>query len=190
MFRKFITLTMVISLFTVNAYASSNAGLKAAFDELNYSLSVEWDQKDKDVYAAQMKKFSATVKELQSKGLTNSQLIDFVKSEIKDEKIARDMQTALTMISLNKMSASDAANYMTETMKNSYAKGANWNGGTSMLLIGAGVLLIVVAVAMAGGRINGGGGGYCSEVYVCDTYCYNDYFWGYTCDEDCGYSCY
>lgn len=184
-----ITMMMVVSIFTVNAYASSNAGLKAAFDELNYSLSVEWNQTDKAFYSAQMKKFSATVKDLQAKGLTNAQLIDFATSEIKDAKIAKEMQTALTMISLQKMSPSDAANYMSESMKRSYSKGANWNGGASILLLGAGVLLIVVALAMAGGSSRGGGS-YCSEYYSCDTYCYDDYYWGYTCDQDCGYSCY
>lgn len=179
---------MVVSIFTVQAHAVSNNGLKAAFDELNYSLSVEWDQKDKSFYDAQMKQFSQTVRGLQAKGLTNAQLIDFVKSEIKDEKVARDMQTALTMISINKMSASEAAQYMSNAMKNSYAKGASWSGDATLLLMGLGVLLIVVAVAMGG--VSYGGGGYCSDYYTCDTYCYDDYYWGYTCEDDCYYSCY
>lgn len=191
MFKKLITLMMVLAITTTSAFAQSNAGLKSAFDELNYSLTVEWNQKDKAFYDVQMKKFNASLKELQAKGLTNAELIAFVKSEVKDAKVAKDMETAFNMIQLQKMNASQAANYMTETMKKSYNVGASWNGD-AVLYIGIGVLLVVVALAVAAGGVSAGngGGGYCEEVYVCDTYCYNDYYWGYTCEDDCGYSCY
>ncbi len=192
MFKKLITLMMVLAITTTSAFAGSNAGLKSAFDELNYSLTVEWNQKDKAFYDAQMNKFKASVKALQSNGLTNAELIEFVKAEVKDAKVARDMETAFNMIQLQKMSSSEAANYMTETMKKSYSTGASWNGD-AVLYIGLGVLIVVVALAAAAGGYSGGssnGGGYCEEVYVCDTYCYNDYYWGYTCEDNCGYECY
>ena len=192
MFKKLVTLMIALAFTTTTAFANTNAGLKAAFDELNYSLTVEWNQKDKAFYDAQMKKFNNTLKELQAKGLTNAELISFVKSEVKDAKVAKDMETAFTMIQINKMSASEAANYMTETMKRSYSAGASWNGD-AFLYIGLGVLLVAVGLAVAAGGYSGGGnggGGYCEDVYVCDTYCYNDWYWGYTCEDDCYWACY
>lgn len=190
MFKKLVTLMLAVAFTTTTAFANTNSGLKAAFDELNYSLTVEWNQKDKAFYDAQMAKFKTTLKDLQAKGLSNAELISFVKSEVKDAKVARDMETAFTMIQIQKMSQSEAANYMTETMKKSYSVGASWNGD-AVMYIGLGVLLVVVALSVAaGGVYSGGGGGYCNEVYVCDTYCYNDYYWGYICEDDCGYSCY
>lgn len=184
---------MVLSIFTVEAYAASNEGLKAAFNELNYSLTVEWNQKDKDFYTAQMKKFSSAVRDLQAKGLTNQQLIDFISSEVKDQKVAKDMQTALTMISLNRMTSSEAAQYMSEMMKKSYSKGASWSGDAGLVIVAVVVVAVIVAVAVAGGRGgNGGyyGGGACYDYYTCDTFCYDDYYWGYTCSDDCYYTCY
>lgn len=183
---------MVFSVFTANVHA--NTGLKSAFEELNYALTVELDPKApnaKDVYVAELTKFNAKLRELQSKGLTNSQLLDFVRSEVKNEKVARDLDTAFSMISINKMTASEASNYMVETMKKSYNVGASWNGD-AVLYIGLGVLLIAVGVAAAlgGGGSSGGGGGYCSEYRVCDTTCYDDYWYGYTCYDDCYYTCY
>lgn len=194
MFKKLITLMMVLSIFTTSAFASSQGGLKAAFDELNYNLSVEWDQQDKEFYSEQMKKFSHSLRELQAQGLTNSQLIDFVKAEVKDERVARDLETAFNMISINKMSSQDANKYMVETMKKSYSAGASWNGGAGASVVIA--LLVVVAVlalaGSAGGYSGGGsnGGGYCQNYWVCDTNCYYDYWWGYTCYDDCYYICY
>lgn len=192
MFKKFIMLLMVMSIFTTQANASTQNGLKAAFDELNYSLTVEWDQKDKAFYTTQMKKFSGVLRELQAKGLTNAQMIDFVKAEVKNEKIAKDLETAFNMISINKLSSEEASEYMVETMKKSYSAGASWNGEV-IVYLAIGLLIVAAAVALAnGGASSGGynGGGYCTDTYVCDSVCYYDYYWGYTCYDDCYYSCY
>lgn len=192
MFKKLITMMLVVSVFTVNAHAVTNNGLKAAFDELNYALTVEWDQKDKAFYTEQMKNFTSTLRELQSKGLTNNQLVDFVKSEVKNEKVARDLETAFSMIQINKMSSEEASKYMVETMKKSYSAGASWNGDV-IIYLAVGLLLVAAAVAVASGNGHAsysGNGYYCNDYYVCDSYCYYDYYWGYTCYDDCYWTCY
>ncbi len=189
MFKKLITLMMVLSIFTVHANAASQNSLKAAFDELNYSLTVEWDQKNKDFYSAQMKKFSTTLRDLQAKGLTNAQLVEFVKTEVKDAKVARDLETAFNMVSINKMSPADASKYMVETMKKSYNTGASWNGEVFAYLI-VGVLIVAVAVAIANADsvvVTTSG---CYDYYICDSYCYYDDWFGYSCYDDCYYTCY
>lgn len=191
MFKKLIALMMVVSIFTVNAHAVSQNGLKAAFDELNYSLTVEWDQKDKDFYTTQMKKFSGQLRDLQAKGLTNAQLVEFVRAEVKNEKVAKDLETAFNMISINKMSSEEASKYMVETMKKSYSAGASWNGEV-FIYLAVGLLIVAAAIALGGSSSgsSNGGGYYCTEYYVCDTSCYYDYYYGYTCYDDCYYTCY
>ena len=191
MFKKLIALMMVVSIFTVSAHATTQNGLKAAFDELNYSLTVEWDQKDKDFYSKEMKKFTETLRGLQSKGLTNAQLVEFVKSEVKNEKVSRDLETAFNMIAINKMSSEEASKYMVETMKKSYSAGASWNGEV-FIYLAVGLLIVAAAIALGGASSGSSNGGdyYCNEVYVCDTECYYDYYWGYTCNDYCGYECY
>lgn len=182
---------MIVSMFAVQANAATSSGLKAAFDELNYSLSVDWDQQDKEFYAEQMKKFSTSVREMQADGLTDAEVIKFVKSEVKDQKVAKDLETAFNMISLNKMSTEDASKYMVETMKRSYSAGASWNGD-SALYIGLGLLIVAAAVAVSVGGYAGGSrpGGSCVGGNYCSTTCYNDYYYGYTCYDDCYYGCY
>ena len=191
MFKKLIALMLVLSIFTVQAHASTNDGLKAAFDELNYALTVEWDQKDKDFHADQMRKFTATIRDLQSKGLTNAQLVDFAKSQVKNAQVAKDLETALNMIQINKMSPSEANKYILDTMKKSYSAGASWNGEV-FIYLAVGVLIVALAVALAGSSTGPGptpnNNCYYDDVYVCDTYCYDDYYWGYSCYDDCYYS--
>jgi hypothetical protein len=191
-FNKLITLMMVFAIFTTSAFAGSQNGLKAAFDELNYSLNVEWDQQDKEIYTAQMKKFTATIRELQAAGLSSNEIVEFAKAQVKDEKIARDIEVAFNMISINKMNSADATKYMVETMKNSYSTGANWNGNNVVygVLVAAVVVAIVVAAATGNLTVVGGGGYYgCpyGRYYVCDTY--YDWYYGYYYDS-CYYTCY
>lgn len=185
---------MVVAIFTVQAHASSQNGLKAAFDEMNYALTVEWDQKDQSFYESQLKKFTATVRELQKSGLTNAQMIDFAKSQVKDAKVAKDLETAFSMITINKMSSEEASKYMMESMKRSYANGASWNGDV-LVYLAVGLLIVALAVGLASGNVSsGGGGGYYTcydDCYYYDYQCGYDYWgWpvyceGYTCDEVC-----
>lgn len=196
MFKKFITLMMVIAIFTVQAHATTQNGLKAAFDEMNYALTVEWDQQDKNFYEGQLKKFTATVRELQKAGLTNAQMIDFAKSQVKDAKVAKDLETAFSMITINKMSSEEASRYMMDSMKRAYSNGASWNGDV-LVYLAVGLLIVALAVGLSGSggsssSSNTGGIYTCyDDCYYYDYQCGYDY-WGwpvycesYTCDKIC-----
>lgn len=194
MFKKLFTLMMVVSIFTVQAHAATNNGLKAAFDEMTYNIEQQGLGENKDFVNAELKKFSAVVRDLQKQGMTNAQLIEFAKSEVKDAKAAKDLETAFNMISINKMSSEDAAEYMTEALKRSYTKGASWSGEV-FIYLAVGLLVVALAVGLASGNVssgNGGGGYYTcyDDCYYYDYQCGYDY-WGpiycesYTCDEVC-----
>lgn len=153
MLRKIFALIMVFSIFIVQAHASSQEGLKAAFDELTYSLTIEWDQKDQSFYQSKTKEFNEKVIALQEHGLTSDQLIEFAKSEIKDEKLALDLGQIMNAIQINKMSSSEANILIVETLKNSYSSGANWNGDTRYWLkLAIGVLLITLVTLSVQGK--------------------------------------
>lgn len=182
MFKKLFGFTMIFCMLTVQANAVTHNGLKAAFDDLNYALTVEWDQNDQAFYKSQMENFTSKLEALQKSGLTNQELINFALSQVKDEKIARDVETALNMVQINRMSEKEAQKYVTDVMNKSYSRGASWGGE---VIIGAIVVVLVVAVALiiAGkARVNENEG--CYEVRVCEEYCT-----GSLCYEDCDYEC-
>src|SRR5688572_5932951 len=107
MFKKFILILSLFSIMLVDARANSD--LKLAFDDLNYSLSVEWDQQDQDFYAHQINKFSQTVEKL---NLSSEELLQFVQAEIKNKKLAQEMIEALKIIKLSRMDTNEASQYM------------------------------------------------------------------------------
>ncbi len=184
MFKKFIAFMMVVAIFTVQAQAASQNGLKAAFDEMNYALTVEWDQKDQSFYEAQIKNFISVVRGFQKAGMTNSQMIDFAKSEIKDAKVAKDLETAFSMITINKMSSEEASEYMISSMKRAYSNGASWNGDV-VIIFAVAIAIIAVAAVLSSSSNPTMTGPICYEEcvrydwfaphegsdYICTTYC-------------------
>lgn len=188
MFKKFVSLMVIFSIFSATAQASAAADLKQVFDELNYALTVEWNQQDKNFYTKQMETFNAEIRKLQEKGLTNEELIAFAKSQVKDAQVAKDVETAFNVISINKMSREEASNFMVETMKRSYNSGASFRGAVTLLaVIGAVVVVAAIATGIGFGVTTPR---YCSQQYVCDNICYYDYYYGYTCYQDCYWACY
>ncbi len=179
MFKKFITLMMVVAIFSVNAQAASQNGLKQAFDELTFALTVETNGKDAAASKEAMKTFSAKVRELKAQGLTNEEMISFVKSEIKDAKVAAEVEAAFNMINLTKMDSKEAAETIASIMKKSEVKGASWNGGATVLLVAV-VAIVVVAVAFGARGGYSTSGCFANEILVCDTYCDD-----FGCWEDC-----
>lgn len=186
MFKRFFVGFLAFAFISVQANAATNNSLKAAFDQLNYSLSVEWDQKDRAFYDAKMKEFTAQVAELQAQGLTNAELSEFALTQVKDKTLAAELNTAFTMIQINKMNQSEARKLVLDTVSKSYNQGASWSSD-AFLIGGLVVLVLAVALAAAGGSVRGGGGAGCYEDYVC--YDYYD-SWGYYWYSDCFYETY
>ncbi len=180
MFKKFFLLMVAFSILTVQANAATHNNLKAAFDDLNYSLSVEWDQSDKAFYNAKMDNFANTIKELQAEGLTNQELVDFTLSQVKDQKLAQDLKTAFTMVVINKMSPSEAHAYITDVMSRSYSTGASWAGEVILGAIGLVIFVALAAIVVGSAKIEDG----CYKVRTCDQACI-----GNSCVEECDYRC-
>lgn len=190
MFKKFFVGFLAFAFVTVQANAVSNNSLKTAFDELNYALSVEWNQTDRAFYDAQMQKFTEQVKSLQAQGMTNAELIEFATSNIKDANLAKEVKNAMTLVQINKLPANEARKMVMETISKSYNRGASWsNDGVLYGALIVLILVVVIAAAAGGGGSSSGSSTTCYDEYVC--YDYYDSF-GYYWYSDCFYetSCY
>ncbi len=187
MLKKFIALIMIVSMFTAQANVVVNQSLKSLFDDLNYSLNVEWDQKDKTFYDAKMKAFAAEIGKLQANGLTNQDLIEFAKSQVKNEQVAQNIESALNLIQINKMKPVEARKFALETVSKSYSTGANYSSSGAIVVATVLVIALVAVILASGGNVVVDNGGWCEQVYVCDEY--YDYYWGYWY-TDCYYTTY
>lgn len=167
--RLFSFLFMFI-LLTVHATASTQDGLKAAFDELNYSLTVEWDQKDMSFFNNQSEKFTTELMKLRDSGMTNKELMDFAVSQVKDKNLAKEIQTTFSMVSINAMSTEDAQEHVKSIITKSYGTGASWSGRATATTVVAIIAIAAVILIINKDKIK-------KEVEKC--------YMTYKCTESC-----
>lgn len=144
MFNKFISVVLLFAVTSVHASIGSHNGLKDAFDELNYSLSVEWDQQDVQFFTDRMGDFSQKMRDLRAQGLTNRDLIEFAKLQLKDQKTAADIDKAFSNVSVDSMSDTEVSNHIIDVIKKSYTQGANWSGAGPIVAIVLAVVLLAI----------------------------------------------
>ncbi|MGK0367907.1 MAG: hypothetical protein ACI9QD_001047 [Thermoproteota archaeon] len=193
MLKRIFAIMLLCSLVTAQANVVNTGSLKTIFNELNFALTVEWDQKDKKFYKAQMKKFQSEITNLQKTGLSNAELIQFAKSQLKNEKVAADLEVALNLVQVSKLDAKESRKLVLDTIGKSHTTGASWAGDAATVAAATLLVILVVAIAISvpstGGGNNGGGnnGGYCYDEEIC--YDYYDY-WGYYWYTDCYWQTY
>ncbi len=189
-------LSIVLSLcLTLNVFASTGAldQLEQQMDELQYSLTVEWDQKDQNFYNAQtdafIAKFSALIK---NQGLTKEDILSMSERKMKNKAALEAIKLKMSLLS-PKASAEELISTLKDSSKDFYSHGASWIGGLDPILTG----FIAVFVIAIGYSIWWSATHECSEwgqEYQCDTYmtCAGYYDAGGSClayveNQDCGY---
>lgn len=80
--------------------------------------------------------------------MTRGELISFIKSQLKDATLIKNLDSVLEAISLNKMTSEEAQNFMIRSIENSQAQGANWNGVIILTPVGLLILVLLIAVVI------------------------------------------
>jgi hypothetical protein len=132
--RFCLNLFLSFCLLVGPASASVSSGLKTSLDELNYFLTVEWDQKDLKSYEIKTRQFNEEIQDLVKQGLTTRDLENYAKNEIRDSKLAETISKQLSLVSVSQMEPAELTSFLTLMMKQSSLTGANWNGGGSVAL--------------------------------------------------------
>lgn len=141
MLRHLFVSTLIFCFFTSYSQASVQT-LKSAYEELKYSLDVEWDQKDQDFKQKKIESFRKTVDKLQDQGLSNAELMEFALSEVKDPALKKEIQTLITMVKINQMGRQETFKMLKETLDRNSTRGASWNGEAVLKTVG-----IILAIA-------------------------------------------
>lgn len=121
--------------------------LNRTFDELNYKLNVEWDQKDGSFFDRSVDEFEKEISALQSAGLTSKELVQHALGKIKDKDVFNDINEISNVIDENQMGPEEARAFTISKLGNTYSHGASWSGsrhgnGTAILM-GAIIVILV-----------------------------------------------
>ncbi len=146
---RFVALFLSLCM-TMNVFASS-AGpfqLEREFDEFNYVLSVEWDQRDQSFYEAESLKFLQKITQImRDQGLTPDDLLALAEKRVKNKAELEAFKLRLALRAQGSSEA-DLMEIIKETSSEFYSKGANWNG-EGVIFFGGTFLFIGLVVALA-----------------------------------------
>ncbi|MBY0515823.1 MAG: hypothetical protein K2P81_02865 [Bacteriovoracaceae bacterium] len=158
--KSIITLILAFAfLGTATASTGATVGLKQAISELNYTLNVEWNQKDPAFHQAAINKFREQLQILKAQGLSNKEMIQATLAEVKDAGLKAELAQAYAIIDAQKLDSDAAQNVIVDIANRSRSEGASWVGGASIFQwIG-----IAIAVALVLGAFSGSSGPACTE---------------------------
>ncbi len=135
--------SMLVALcFTANVFAATGtaSALQQTFDNYQYSMSVEWDQKDQAASQEINEKFFGELATLvKDQGLSQTEIQAFAESKIVDKAALEAMKLKLSLLT-NVSSSKELASVLSENARDFYSKGASWNGDVA-LYVGVGVLI-------------------------------------------------
>jgi hypothetical protein len=146
--KNLFTLFLTLSLFSTSAMANGTSGLAAAYDDFNYAITIEWDQSNQAFYQLQKDTLTNHIAELQNNGLTKAEMFDFVISRIKNKKTAAEVTQLFQLIDTDQLSESQTIEMIDSIQNSAYESGASWSGRTTLVSVGALVLIGVVVLAV------------------------------------------
>jgi hypothetical protein len=134
--------------FNVMAASGTVQELERALDEYQYSLTVEWDQKDAAFMTEKTEAFYQTLSVLMEKGLTENEVMDLVSKKSKNPKEVEALSLKLKLLTDKVTTSEELAQVITENSKNFYSTGASWEGYYVVGAVGALALVAIIGYSI------------------------------------------
>jgi uncharacterized membrane protein len=195
MLRK-ITALLMLTSFT-HAFAMSpvqetsamSKALERTFDEMNYSLNVEWDQKNQEFFKDKVEGFEKDIQSLQEQGLTNKELVDYTLAKIKDKQTQSDIKEIANVINESNMTSEQARDFVLKKLNGTYSQGTSWSGsrmGVKLVLI-LGLIILICCATRSNNHDNGSGTGHGDDLNPCGNDLYDQTLYGNGGHTNCDY---
>lgn len=130
---------------SLNSFAANRSldGLESVLDEYQYAITVEWDQKDREVMQNITENFRTKVEGIvTSEALILEDIQELAKRRIKDSEQLKAFQQRLD---ISKSSSNELAKFLMDSSSIMYARGASWSGNATVAtFIIAPVLILAV----------------------------------------------
>lgn len=154
--------------------------LESAVANLQYRMTVEWDQKDVQKQKEILGEFSAQVEQLKKQGLSDEQIFKGLSSAAFDAQTSKDIAMLAQYSKDKKLDAKETRKLVVDYANKSQKLGTNWSSEATVALV-VGIVVAVVLVAVLTGHATVSTGYY----YNCYDDCYYDYWGNYYCDTYC-----
>ncbi|MFG1503810.1 hypothetical protein ACRXCV_05695 [Halobacteriovorax sp. GFR7] len=126
MLRKLAAMALVC--FSFSALANIEAKIAPIFEEVEFKLSVEWDQKDQNFYNETVKSFEKQLGDLAQEGITPSEVLNYLQANIKDKKVASELSNLVGSIDVENMTLEESKSLIQDYVDGMKNTGANYSG--------------------------------------------------------------
>lgn len=141
--KRLLTFFTLIAFLAQTAQAHTASAIKPLLDELNYGLTVEWDQRDPIQRREILDEFSFKLMELK---LPTETLMQELRNELADAQLQRSVDEALLLVDERKLSTSEAQQFVLAHVQDTAKRGASWNGRATIISASAVVIIAALAV--------------------------------------------
>ncbi len=145
MTRKII-LGLVCLVFSIQAFAGTGSGIAELIKAYQFSVLVEWDQKDPQFLEMKQAEFSRGIESLIAEGHQPRDLLAESLQLIPNQAVRRQLSEA-SQLSGNAMSAEELTQYFEQQLGSMTVQGSSWSPVTKILL-GVAITYVVLKVLM------------------------------------------
>ncbi len=177
------TMAAILPMVQVQAQETS---LDSAIDNLQYKLTVEWDQKDVSVQKKILSDFTAELDQLKKQGVTDQEIFNSLSAKAFDAQTSKDIENLAKYAKSNNLDGKQVRKLVIDYANKSQKLGTSWSSEATFGVI-IGVVLAIVLIAALTGHVSAstGGSGYYSSGSNCSDSCYYDAYGYYYCDTYC-----
>ena len=177
----FLALTMA-TILPMNQVMAQGVTLDSAISNLQYKLTVEWDQKDVKTQKEILGAFAADVESLKKQGVSDEQIFKALSEKAFDAQTSKDIANLAAYAKAKKLDQKQIRKLVVDFANKSQKLGTSWSSEATVGLVIGIVLVVVLIAALSGGITVSNGGGYYTNCY---DDCYYDYYGYYYCDTVC-----
>lgn len=135
-----LTSILLSLLFSFNVLAGGLIEIEKGIDEYHYSITVEWDQKDKKFYDEKTEQFFSVISTSLNSGVTKEDILELVEKKSKDRASFEALKLKLNLLSPKATSADELAELLKLSTADFYQQGASWDGEVTVY-VGLGVVM-------------------------------------------------
>lgn len=179
----FLALSMAMILPTVQVQAQ-DVSLDSAIDNLQYRLTVEWDQKDLGAQKKIMSDFATELDLLKKQGVSDQDIFKSLSAKAFDAQTSKDIEQLASFAKANHLDPKQVRKLVVDYANKSQKLGTSWSPEATVgLAIGIFVVLILVAALTSSTTTTYSGSS--NYYYNCYDDCYYDSWGYYYCDTYC-----
>lgn len=146
--KLFVCFLVCVSV-SLNASASvvGHGAFADLIEELQYSLTVEWDQEDQTKRSEILKRFSLELLELKKQGLSQSQVLSDLRQISSRPELIDRLERDINLHEKGLITETEFNSRFTTDLNQAFKSGASWNGDTGTVLIITAFSIVMVGLA-------------------------------------------